>query len=73
MSQTGLILQLYIVPADGLISSSRTFRLIFHELYLIYATSINNPCFVLFVHVHKMYQDALTTRAVQTHVARGRK
>ena len=36
-----------------------TFELIFHE-FQIYATSIANPCVVLFVHVHKMYQNSKT-------------
>ena len=46
-----------------------TFFLILHNPR-IYAPSVANPCFVLFVHVHKMYQNTLATWALRAQVAR---
>ena len=54
-----------ITRRDGL-------ELIFHK-YPIYATSIANPCFGLFVHVHKKCHDTLDTSVLRAKVARGGK
>ena len=41
----------------------------FHE-YQIYTASITNPCLVLNVHMHKMYQNTLATSAFRAEMAR---
>ena len=41
-----------------------------HE-YPSYTTLIANPSFILFVHVHKIYQNTLTTWALRAEVEKG--
>ena len=43
----------------------------FELIIPIYTTSIANPCFVIFVHVLKMYENTLATREIKVQVARG--
>ena len=57
-----------IARADGL-----KLRDWFELTYPIYAPSIANPGFVLFEHVHKMYQNTIATWALRAQVEKGGK